>query len=66
MLNHIMTSSAMAEASGERLNQDSAQRLSLIHILQYESLLVAENSERQLGWNHQPPQVKGSHGWRCV
>ena len=25
MLNHIMTSSAMAEASGERLNQDSAQ-----------------------------------------
>ena len=26
MLNHIMTSSAMAEASGERPNQDSAQR----------------------------------------
>ena len=34
--------------------------------LQYESLLVAENSERQLGWNHQPPQVKGSHGWTLL
>ena len=29
--------------------------------LQYESLLVAENSERQLGWNHQPPQVGSAH-----
>ena len=29
--------------------------------LQDESLLVAENSERQLGRNHQPPQVKGAH-----
>ena len=26
MLNHIMTSRAIAEASGERLNHDSAQR----------------------------------------
>ena len=34
--------------------------------LQYESLLVAENSERQLRWNHQPPQVKGSHGWTLL
>ena len=36
--------------------QDKARglyALSLIHIY----------SERQLGWNHQPPQVKCSHGW---